>query len=334
MAGPFYNNIKGITAGAAGTGAYTPSAAATGALAWSTVPTGWVGLVLYEDGATWELQYSYWNGTTLSRSATAQFVSSSSGSALTLTSAATAALVVDGSEIAPHLAVPTRGWFAAPDPVTSLLGLGMTNPAVTGTASNAALATTNALTEQLKLLITSATTANAQSGASISTLTGVFPVNTTAGRGGGEMCFRFGCSALPTGPRVFMGMTASTFVGNVAEPSAFTANYAVLGKDSTDTNLQFLCNSNVGSGTKIDTGIALVATGYYECTIWFNPGSNTFGMLLIRLDTGAIYYGSTSTDAPANGALLAPEILCGLSSTTGTAIVLNFCQAVFRTGGG
>lgn len=148
------------------------------------------------------------------------------------------------------------------------------------------------------------------------------------------MAFRFGCSQLPTGPRVFMGLTGTTFVANTAEPSALTAHYAVLAKDSTDTNLQFLCNSNAGTGTKIDTGIALAATGVYECSIWFGPGGNTMRMLLIRLDTGAIYYGSTATAVPATGTALFPQIMCGLSSTTGTAIILNFCQAVFRTGAG
>lgn len=335
MAGPFYNNIKGTTAGAAGTGAYTPSAAATGGIAWSAVPAGWSGLVRYEDGATWELQYSYWSGATLSRNSTAgalnQFVNSSTGSALSLTAAATAEMVADANEIAPHLAVNMRAWLGQVGAagVTALGGLNVTT---TGTGASTTIATTNALTEQPSISITSATTANAQSGVSMTAP--ICAVNTTAGRGGGEMAFRFGCSQLPTGPRVFMGLTGTTFVANTAEPSALTAHYAVLAKDSTDTNLQFLCNSNAGTGTKIDTGIALAATGVYECSIWFGPGGNTMRMLLIRLDTGAIYYGSTATAVPATGTALFPQIMCGLSSTTGTAIILNFCQAVFRTGAG
>lgn len=332
MAGPFHNNIKGTSSGAAGTGAFTPLAASSDALAWSAVPTGWWGLVRYEDGSAWELQYSYWNGTTLSRSATAQFVSSSTGSGLTLTSSATAELIADGSRLAPHLVVPVRAWLASQG-ATQALGVGLSTPTVTGTGSAGTIATTNMLTEQARFVATSATTANAQTGVTLGTSTPLFPVNTTAGRGGGEMAFRFGLSQLPTGPRVFMGMTDTTFVANTGEPSAFTANIAVLGKDSSDTNFQFIVNSNAGSGTKTDTGIAPATNGIYECMIWFDPGSNTFKMLLVRLDTGAIFYGSTSTDAPANGALLLPQVLCGLSSTTGTAIVLHFCQAAFRTGG-
>lgn len=331
MAGPFFNGIKGTTAGTPGTGAFTPNAASAGFLAWSAVSTGWIGLVRYEDGAAWELQYSYWNGTTLSRAATTQFVSSSSGSALTLTSAATAAMVLDANEIAPHLGVPWRGWMPNIETAT-FTTLGITTPTLTGTAAAPPLTATNRLTEQPRVQITSATTANAQAGTT-STF-GVAVVSTTAGQGGGEMTFRFGCAALPTGPRVFAGLTGTTFVANTGEPSALVAHYAVLGKDSTDTNMQFLVNSNAGAGTKTDTGIPLVANSFYECAIWFNPGGNTMFMLLIRFDTGAIYYGSTATDVPATSTVLRPQILTGLSATTGTAIVLHAGAMFVRTGNG
>lgn len=332
MAGPFYNNIKGTASGTPGTGAFTPSAAASGALAWSTVPTGWVGLVRFEDGSSWELQYSYWNGTTLSRSATAQFVSSSSGSALTLTSAATAEMVADGNEIAPHLAVPFGGWVPnLTGTGTAAFGLGVTLTA-TGTPAAAALATTNYLTEQPRVTISSATTANAQAGYSASTILGV--VNSTAGRGGYEFVARFGASTIPTGNRIFVGMTATTFVGQTIEPSAFTANYAAFAKDSTDTNIQLLTNSNASGGTKIDTGIPLAANGWYEGAIWTEPGSTTVKALLIRLDTGAIYYATTSTDVPATGSLLLPNCIMGLSATTGTAVAVEFGRMLIRTGAG
>lgn len=331
MAGPFFNGIKGTTAGTPGTGTFSPNAASAGFLAWSTVPAGGVWLVRYEDGAAWELQYSYWTGASLSRAAATQFVSSSTGSALTLTSAATAAMVMDASEVAPHLGVPWRGWQPNVGAAT-FTALGITTPTLTGTAAAAALAATNALTEQPRVQLTSATTANAQAGTTSTLIAAV--VNTNGGRGGGEMTFRFGVTTLPAGPRVFMGLTATTFVANTAEPSALVANYAVLGKDSADTNLQFLTNSNASTGTKINTGIPLVTTGFYECTIWFEQGSNTMQMLLVRLDTGAIYYGSTSTDVPATGALMMPQVIGGLSATTGTAIVLHAGAMFVRTGNG
>lgn len=330
MPSPFYNAIKGTTAGTPGTGAFTPNAASSGFLAWSTVTAGWVGLVRFEDGSAWELQYSYWNGTTLSRSATAQFVSSSTGSGLTLTSAATAALVVDGNELQPHLGTGRmRGWMAQNDGATITI-IGVTAVTATGTAAGVGYATTNLLTEQIRLQYTSATTANAQAGWSHSRFFGTR--SATAGRGGFEYVARFGASQIPTGPRVFIGATTTTFVGNTGEPSALVASYAVLGKDSGDTNLQFLCNDGTSTGTKIDTGLALTANDFYEVSIWCDPAGATVYMLLVNLATGAIYYGKTTTDVPAIGGTLMPNLVAGLSATTGTAVILHI-NSMFMTSG-
>lgn len=329
MAGPFHNNIKSTSSGTAGTGAFTPSTATADALAWSTVPSGWIGLVRYDDGTTWELRYGYWNGTTISRP-TAGFVSSSSGSGLTLTSSATAALVPDGDLIAPNQPGGGRGYLALPNN-TAITAVGFAAGTATGTTGAVALATTSYLTEQPRLQLTSATTANAQAGYGNTIISGV--TSTTAGRGGWVFATRFGASALPTGPRLFIGMTAGTFVGNAGEPSAFTQNYAVFAKDSADTNIQLLTNSNVSTGTKIDTGIPLVVNGWYHAQIWTDPGSTTVKALLVRMDTGAIYYGTTNTDVPANGSLLFTQVLGSLSATTGTAIVFHFGGLWIRTGG-
>lgn len=332
MPAPFYNAIKGTTAGAPGTGAFTPNAAATGFRAWSNVPAGWIGLVRFEEGTAWELTFSYWNGTTLSRAAT-QLFASSTGSALALTTAATASMVADGSEVMSHLGgTPWRGWLSIINSATPQ-NISMTAaPTATGTNAAAALATTNQLTEQPRTQLTSLTTANAQAGWSVTTAQAL--VSTAAGRGGFEFVCRFGASALPTGPRFFCGMTSVTFVGNTGEPSALaSASYACFAKDSTDGNIQLLVNDGTATGgTKTDTGIALVANGWYEGSIWAEPGSNKIWALLVRLDTGAIWFGSTTTDVPANGALLFPQVLGGLSATTGTAIVLHIGSVFIRTG--
>lgn len=321
MPGPFYNAIKGTTAGTPGTGAFTPNAASTGFRAWSTVPTGWIGLVRFEDGTAWELSWCYWNGTTLSRGANQRF-DSSTGSLLSLTSSATASMIIDAGETMSHLGgVPVRGAFAAPGGA-ALISWSLTGGlAQSGTQAAGALATTNYLTEQVRSQSTSATTANAQATNGQAQLMALG--SATAGRGGWEFAARFGASQLPTGPRAFIGMSGATFVGNTGEPSAFTQHYAVLGKDSTDTNFQFLVNSNAGSGTKIDTGIPWAANGWYEPAMWQEPGSLTTHLLLIRLDTGDIFYTNTATDVPSG--FLMPMVCGGLNGTnTGTAIIMNF----------
>ena len=285
-------------------------------------------MVRFEDGSAWELQYCYWNGTTLSRSATAQFVSSSSGSGLTLTSAATAAMVVDGAEVAPHPSGPSIGWKANVN-LATFTAFSIAAPTVTGTATAYTLQT-GLISNVPRVGANSATTANAQGGISSTQIVGI--VETTVGVGGFEFVCRFAASLIPTGPRLFVGMTTTTIVGVTAEPSTLVANIAAFGKDSTDTNIQLFTNSNSGACTKINTGIPLASSGFYDATIWCDPGSNTVRALLIRYDTGAIWYGSTATDVPANGASMLPMCVGGLSATTGTQFGMLVMSLIVRPG--
>lgn len=331
MSSPFYNLIKGTTSGTPGSGAFTPNAAASGFRAWSLVPTDWIGLVRYEDGSAWELSWSFWNGTTLSRAAT-QLYDSSTGSLLTLTSAATASMVVDAGDIMSHLgSTAWRGWFPVVNGATPS-AIGLPAATFTGTAAGVNIAATNYLTEQPRTQITSLTTANAQAGQTTATIAAL--LSTTAGRGGWEFVARFGCSQIPTGPRLFVGMTNATFVAVAANPSASrTAANAGFGLDSGDTNIQLIVNDNsTSASTKTDTGIPLVANGWYEAAIWVEPGATKVNALLMRLDTGAIWFGTTTTDVPPNGALMSPQVIGGLSSTTGTAMILHVGAVTVRSG--
>jgi hypothetical protein len=286
-------------------------------------------MVRYEDGSNWELCYSYWNGTTLSRAST-QFFDSSSGSAISLTSSATAALVADGNQVMPDLALEWRGVVPnVSNGTPTQIGL---NSTTTGTGVSQTAISTNKLTERVRLQATSATTANAQAG--VTNANAQVVASSSSGRGGWQFRCRFGGSALVTGQRMFVGMTSTTMVGQTVEPSAVSAHYAALGLDSTDSNFQLLVNSNAGSGTKTDTGIAFVANGLYDVSIWSDPGSLTVYMLLCRVDTGAIWYGSTATDVPATGGIMFPQCIGGLSSTTGTAFVLQFVSMFVRGTGG
>lgn len=328
MAAIFVNAIKGTTAGTPGTGAFTPNAASSGFLAWSTVYTGWMGLVRYEDGSAWELSYGYWNATTISRPA-AGFVASSTGSQLTLTSSATAALIVDACEVQPQVGMAKIGyWSAIPGGTTGTTNATGTASA-SGTATAATPADTNLLTEQIRVQYVSATTANALCGLNFASW--FVSTSTTARRGSWDFRVRFGPDQLPTGPRLFVGMTNTAFAGT-AEPSASGGGvYAVFGKDSTDTNIQLLVNS-AGAGTKTDTGIPLAANGWYDAALWTKPGSSTVYGRLLRLDTGDIYYGSTSTDVPGAGNLLFPNVRASLNGTnTGTALNLNIATVSVRT---
>lgn len=331
MSAPFYNNIKGTTGSSPGTGAFTPNAAVTGALAWSNVHTGWMGLVRYDDGTSWELRYGYWDGTTISRP-TNGFVSSSSGSGLSLGASATATLVIDGTDIQPRIAGDVRASIPATENTTPAnVGLSVT---ASGTAAGVAVAATSYLTEQVRVQYTSATTANARAGVTLGTPgTPIAVTSSTAGRGGWSFNARFGVSQLPTGPRLFVGMTDSSYAGVTTDPSALVADYAGFAKDAADTNIQLLVNSAVSTGTKTDTGIPLVVNAWYDASLWSLPGSLTVYALLMRRDTGDLWYGSTATDVPVSGSLMQANLIGALSGTTGTAIIVHYGGISVRTGG-
>lgn len=316
MAAPFYNAIKGTTSGTPGTGAFTPNAASTGFRAWSKVPTGWVGLVRYEDGSAWELTFSYWSGTTLSRAST-QLFDSSTGSQLTLTSAATAALVANSGDFGPDLGAQSVG-FGGSIPNSTYSGTYIA-AAFVGTQTSWAPDATSYINSLAGRGGTSVTTAWGQAGLNCGTTPRAIS-STTAGLGGWSFTFNFGAITLPTGPCAFIGLTGTTYIGVTAEPSAFVAKYAVLGKDSTDTNFQLLTNDGTTGGTKIDTGIPWVVNGVYRIKLWNDPGSAKVCCLLVRMDTGAIWMGSTNTDVPAAAAMY-PQMIGSLNGTnTGTAV--------------
>jgi hypothetical protein len=334
-AGPFINGIASTTASGPGTGAFTPNAAAASHISWGDsvwgAPTGWIGLVRYDDGTAWELRYGYWNGTTISRP-TDGFVTSSSGTGLSLSSAAIATMVTDGGITNPNLGMGmARGYTGISGATTAPNPFGLAAVTVTGTAGTASVATTNFLTEQPTSRTASATTANAQAGYTTAAACAVN--NTTSGRGGWQFVARWGSSTtIPTNQRLFVGVTGTTFVGVTTDPSARTAHYAGFAEDSTDTNIQLLVNNNSGTGTKTDTGIPLAANGWYHTQLWQRPGGTRVYGLLIRLDTGAIWFGTTDTDTPGTTTLLG-QVIGGLSATTGTAFTMNMSAMMLRAGG-
>lgn len=329
---PFYNAIRGTTTEAPGTGSYTPSGASPGFRPWHAgVPGGWIGLVRYEDVDDWELRYGFWDGITISRPKNG-FVDSSTGCELNLSSSATAAVVVDAAEVMSHIGgVSWRGWV----PVvggSSVTAMGVPSPKHVGTAASAtgALSAANYLTMQPRVGLTSGAEAGNQAGMALTKAT-AFQA-TSAFRGGYEFSARFGASTLPPAPKLFVGMTAASFISVPEEPSTFSSSYAAVAKDSTDTNIQFLVNSGSELATAIDTGIPYEENGWYEVTLWNEPSSYQTHCLLVRVDTGDIYHGSTLVNVPADGAAMFPQALSGLSGTAGTPVVFHVGSVFIRSG--
>jgi hypothetical protein len=90
-------------------------------------------------------------------------------------------------------------------------------------------------------------------------------------------------------------------------------------KDGTTTN-------------KIDTGIPLAANGWYEASVWWEPGGGRVYGLLIRMDTGDIWFGSTATNLPTNGSYMFPQVVGSTGTATGTGIVFHVGHMAMRLG--
>jgi hypothetical protein len=321
--------VKGTTAGTPGTGAFTPNTAVTGFSAWSVVVAGWIGLVRYDDGAAWELAFSYWNGTTLSRAST-QVYASSSGSQLTLTSATTATLITDIQGFLDGLSSKPWRMVLATVSNSSPASLGIPAPSSYGTAAASTIVNTNYLTEQPRMQYTSGTAADNVAGWNGSSNVSAL-YTTTAGRGGFVYDSIWGASQLPANPRFGAYLSNGSLSGG--QPSAQNASFVALAKDSGDTNIQFMTNDGTAPATKGDTGIAIVANGWYRASFWVPPGGGTASGLMIQLDTGAIWYGSTTATLPADGAALIANLHCGLNGTdTGTACIFHPAHMAVKAG--
>jgi hypothetical protein len=321
VAAPFFDNIQGTVTSGPGTGAFTPTAAGGNALAWSTLPANQILNYRADEGSTWETGVGLWNGTTLSRN----LDQSSSGSLINFGTGVIITASIPSTEVQPHIGGGHWGLVTASPNVSAFDKLGLV-PVDVGTAAASAVASTNYLTRQHRAKRTSLTTANALAGLTFANAS-VYR-STTAFMGGFEFVARFGCSGLPTGPRLCVGVGAANMAA--ADPSGLL-NMAAFIKDSADTNIQFATNDGTSTATKVDTGIPLVANSFYEMSIWQNPGEAKIYYSLVRLDTGAVKLGSVTADLPVADTAMLPQIQGSLAATIGTAIVMEISSLYLRS---
>jgi len=306
---------------AAGSGSFTPSNATKGMFAMGQLRSGQVGLFRFDDGAAWELRWGFWTGSVVTRP-TNGFVSSSTGSALSLSAGASVTLMSP-------LGLWQRGMGehagqTVPVPGSSTPNTVGTSLAALGTAGAVTAADTNLFTRQPRNQYTSATTASANGGLAAAFVG--YSINQ-----GFHFTSRFGASQLPTAPRLTVGFCTSTTTSAV-EPSALT-DMAMFAKDSTDTNIQMMVNDSSGTATKTDTSIALAINTWYEAAIWCDPAGSTIYGLLVDYTNQALWYGSAGTNLPTAATFLAPRSSGSLNGTnTGTAIIYHFGGLYLRSG--
>lgn len=137
--------------------------------------------------------------------------------------------------------------------------------------------------------------------------------------GGFHFIGEFGISdsAYAVGTHNFWGLTDTTtslLIGGVAnnQPSVLTDIIAVA-NDSTDANLQIMCNDSIGVATKIDLGSSFPSnrtagsslTNMYLVEFRNEPSSTDVKYSVTNKETGAIATGTLTTNLPSTGTLLA-----------------------------
>ncbi len=124
--------------------------------------------------------------------------------------------------------------------------------------------------------------------------------------------FNISDTALATGTHNFWGLASSTSdlaIGGVNndQPSSLL-NFIAFTNDSSDSNLQFMCNDSSGVATKIDLGSSFKSnrtagspiTTIYSCMIYNAPNSNQIIYKITNKETGAIVQGVVNTNLPAS----------------------------------
>lgn len=213
------------------------------------------------------------------------------------------------SSLQPHIGANKAAWFQCTGNATTVVTPGITLTAI-GTATAANWANTNLLTNSRRLSYISAATAGSAGGWREAVLK--YSMGST-GWGGFHIMARVGFLTLPAGYRQFIGLYSSTAVIGNVDPSTLL-NMCGLGKDTADTNLQFMHNDGTGTANKIDTGLALAVNDVIDFRMFSASGSGKIFFSLQKLNGGGALINSdtgVSTDVP--------------SATTGLAIH-NWCN--------
>lgn len=195
----------------------------------------------------------------------------------------------------PHIGANKAAWFQCTGNATTVVTPGITLTAI-GTATTANWANTNMFTNARRLSYISAGTAGSAGGWRENVLK--YSVG-ASGWGGFNVMAQFGFLTLPAGYRVFVGLYGTAgVIGNV-DPSSLV-NLVGLGKDTGDTNLQFMYNDNAGTATKVDTGIALATSDVIEFRMFCPSGGANITFAVRKVNGGGSWVTGDISAAPTN----------------------------------
>ena len=197
----------------------------------------------------------------------------------------------------------------APSTTTSLTVFGAPAPAATGTRSHPVMNDSSLRTSIRRWNVTSAATA--ASAAYERTTTAFVIRGSQPGMGGFFFVLRFALPSILAEKAVAMALHSNTNMASVTVPST-QLNHITLGTDTNDTNLQLMHNDNIGVSTKINLGADFPknnVNAVYELVLFCPPNGSSIFWRVMRLDTGATAEGELTSDLPAAGVGLAPQML-------------------------
>jgi hypothetical protein len=245
------------------------------------------------------------------------------------------------SALQPFLARNGVSIFRAHPGSNALTGMGFTLQA-TGTAAALAPTTTNLAQSTVGLNITATASTSAVVGFRTSNAASGLTMwrGNAAGLGGFFFLCRFRTtSAWPANARCFVGLSSispATAPAD-AQPStlATLAHCLGVGLDgggTNDANWQFMINDNVGTATKVNTGIARPTSDnqLLEIMIFAKPNDSFVYFAFNELVSGSTVTYTASTDLPANTQFLAPRgfrSVGGTNSAIGLAIVSLYTES-------
>ena len=247
-----------------------------------------------------------------------------------------AAILQDGRifDLQATLAQDHVTWVEANAGGTTFTSMGLSSVTATGTATAAAMATTNLYTYMPKveyLVTTAALTAVA--GFRITTMNNVTVGGPSAGLGGFDFSgvWEPATGVTITTMRAFFGLVNSTAAATDVEPST-QISCVGMGWDAADANVQIMHNDATGVCTKVDLGASfpvpvLDRTQLYRLDMASNPGTTqAVDWTVTNLNSGAIASGTITTNLPATTSVLAPKGYC---SVGGTSSVIGFALTGF-----
>lgn len=216
------------------------------------------------------------------------------------------------SSLQPHIGANKAAWFQCTGNATTVVTPGITLTAI-GTATTANWTNANMLTNSRRLSYISAAAAGSAGGWRENVLK--YSMG-SSGWGGFHILMRWGWLTLPAGYRVFHGLYGTAgVIGNV-DPSTLV-NLIGIGKDTGDTNLQFMHNDGSGTAVKIDTGIAPATNDVFDARIFVASGTQKIFFSLQKLNGGSLVTADSgvSTDMPSASQGLAIQNWCNNGAT-------------------